>query len=160
MKIFGFAKNLSITATAFAALAFAAPATAEDLVQLKSGVQVERTVTQDGAEQTVMSEPSDVVPGDRLVFTTEYSNVGTEPVENFVVTNPLPDAVRLADTDGSFEVSIDGGKTFGALAAMSVQDAEVGNRAATLTDVTHLRWTLARLAPGATGTLGYNAIVR
>ena len=33
MKIFGFAKNLSITAAAFAALAFAAPATAEDLVQ-------------------------------------------------------------------------------------------------------------------------------
>jgi len=155
----------------FAALAATVPlllgataASAEDLVSLEGGVKVERTELVGGVEQTVLAEPTDVVPGDRLVFSTSYRNAGNEVVENFVVTNPLPGPVVLAQDDAAFIVSVDGGATYAALASLTVADAAAatgaGTRAAQPGDVTHIRWTLARLEPGASGSLSYNAFVR
>ncbi|MFA9201641.1 MAG: hypothetical protein ACEQR8_10770, partial [Cypionkella sp.] len=57
--------------------------TAAPSVELTSDVKLERTVIVEGAERTELVEPDVVVPGDRLVFTTRYRNVGTAPVENF-----------------------------------------------------------------------------
>ena len=155
----------------FAALTMIAPlllgaasASAEDLVSLEGEVKVERTELVGGVEQTVLAEPTDVVPGDRLVFSTSYRNAGAEAVENFVVTNPLPGPVVLAQDDPAFLVSVDGGATYAALANLTVADADAGTgpgtRAAQPADVTHIRWTLARLEPGASGSLSYNAFVR
>lgn len=148
----------TISALSLAAMA-SVPAVAQDRVALDSTVQVERQVSENGASRTVLSPPEGVVPGDRLLFSTSYANRGGEVAENFVVTNPLPTAVRLAE-DGDFDVSIDGGKTYARLSDLSVNDGELGPRAAEPRDVTHIRWTLASLAPGADGTLSYYAIVR
>ncbi|MFM5905996.1 MAG: hypothetical protein ACKOPO_00165 [Novosphingobium sp.] len=145
-----------MTATAAAA----APAAAvRPAVSLKSDVKVERSVTTEGLTKTVLSDPKDVVPGDRLRFTTYYRNDGKAPVANFVVTNPLPKAVALA-ADDAFVVSVDGGKTFGKLASLKVADARLGSRAAMLADVTHLRWVIPAIAPGSSGSVTYFAIVR
>lgn len=138
----------------------AAPASAQDLVSLAGEVKVERTEVVGGVEQTVLAEPTDVVPGDRLVFSTSYRNAGNEAVENFVVTNPLPGPVVLAQDDPAFVVSVDGGTNYAPLAALTVADAAAGTRPAQPADVTHIRWTLARLEPGASGSLSYNAFVR
>jgi hypothetical protein len=101
------------------------------------------------------------VPGDKLVFTTRYRNSGTQPVNDFVVTNPLPGAVMLAGEEADqHTVSVDGGKTWGKLATLTVDDGKGGKRAATAADVTHLRWVLPLLQPGANGALTYHAIVR
>ena len=120
---------------------------------------VERSVERDGTRTTVLEPPAQVVPGDRLVYSTRYRNTSAEPVEDFVVTNPLPAAVTLA-ADGAFEVSVDGGSTFGPLASLSLALADGATRPAGLADVTHVRWTIARLAPGEEGTLSYSAVVR
>ncbi|MEZ5742547.1 MAG: hypothetical protein R3D89_02135 [Sphingomonadaceae bacterium] len=138
----------------------AQPAFAEDLVMLKGDVKVVRTVVEEGKERSMLAAPTDVVPGDKLVFATEYHNTGAKAVENFVVTNPLPAAVRLADTSGGFDVSVDGGKIYGNLASLTVSDDVGSARPAQYSDVTHIRWTLARLAPGERGTLTYTAFVR
>ena len=142
------------------ALGLSAPAQAQNDVALSSDVKVERTTVENGQSRTTLAAPEGVVPGDRLLFTTSYANGGSEPAENFVVTNPLPSAVRLAETDESFEVSVDGGETFAALDTLRVADPEVGNRPAELGDVTHIRWVLARVAQGESGTLSYYGIVR
>lgn len=137
----------------------AAPALAQASVDLKGDVKVVRQVTENGTTRETLEEPSQVLPGDRLVFTTRYTNGTGKPVEDFVVTNPLPAPVKLAKVD-SFEVSVDGGKTFGALAALKTAGADGTPRAAELGDVTHVRWRVASIAPGESGEVKYFAEVR
>lgn len=159
----------SMTVTLMAGSAFAAaqsnpaPASAAtaNAVSLTAGVMVEKTVTENGVSKVQLIEPKVVVPGDRLVYTMRYRNEGAVPATNYVMTNPLPAAVVLAPEgiDGA-EVSVDGGKTWGLLSAAKVSDGKGGLRAAAAGDVTHLRWTVAQIAPGATGQVEYHAIVR
>lgn len=138
----------------------AAMANGAQPVELQGGVKVDKLIVENGKEKHVYSDPKVVVPGDKLVFTTTYSNTGAEPVRNFVVTNPLPAAVALAPEGAEKqEVSVDGGKSWGKLGMLKVSDA-AGQRPAQASDVTHVRWVLPLLAPGARGAVTYNAIVR
>lgn len=141
---------------------FAVPAAAQQPLTLKGDVKVVKTVeNEDGTTVTALVDPEIVVPGDRLIFGTDYTNTGTEPVELFVVTNPIHEAVRLADdADPALVVSVDGGQTWGLLADLQVSDADGNMRAASAGDVTHVRWTLASVAPGESGRLEYPAIIR
>lgn len=136
-------------------------AAAQGQVELKGEVQQEKVVVENGQSKTTLIVPKTVLPGDRLLFTTAYANKGTAPVQNFVVTNPLPGAVALApDATASLEVSVDGGKAWGRLALLTVLDGKGGRRPAQSTDVTHVRWTIPVIAPGANGQVSYHAIVR
>lgn len=137
----------------------AVPAVAQSAVALKGDVKVIRQVAENGKTVEKLEDPNQVLPGDRLVFTTRFTNGGTEPATDFVVTNPLPAPVKLAQVD-SFEVSVDGGKTFGTLAALKATGADGKPRAAELADVTHVRWRVASIAPGASGEVKYFAEVR
>ena len=106
-------------------------------------------------------DPKGVVPGDTLVFITDYSNSGQAPVTDFVIVNPVPKSVKLsAQSAAHLEVSVDGGKHFGMLSTLTVPDANGNPRAATADDVTHLRWTITRLAQGQSGRAVYSAVVR
>ena len=149
---------LLMTGPAFAA-AQATPAASA--VSLKGDVKLEKTVTENGATNVQLLEPKVVVPGDHLLFTTRYHNEGAQAVTNFVVTNPLPSAVVLSpEAAEGTQVSVDSGKTWGLLAALKVSDGKGGMRAAQTGDVTHVRWTIAQIAPGAAGQVEYHAIVR
>ncbi|MBO9623857.1 MAG: hypothetical protein J7500_14205 [Sphingomonas sp.] len=133
---------------------------APDPVVLEGGVKLEKSVVENGVAKPVLVEPKVVVPGDRLLFTTRYANKGTQGVSNFVVTNPLPAAVRLAPEGAAgLQVSVDGGKSWGTLASLTVAEG-TGRRPARADDVTHVRWTIPAIAPGGTGTVEYHAIVR
>lgn len=144
--------------------AFAAPAIAAapaSPVSLVGDVKLEKTVTENGVQKVVLSDPKVVVPGDHLLFSTAYRNDGAIPVTNFVVTNPLPSAVTLApETAASVDVSVDGGKTWGKLAVAKMADGKGGQRAAVAADVTHVRWIIAAIPVGGSGTVEYHAIVR
>ena len=119
------------------------------------------TVDDSGTVQIDLVEPGTIVPGDRLVFGTNYSNTGVEAVENFVMTNPLPAPVRLApDADPDLVVSVDGGSAWGRLSELSMVAEDGSSRPAEHRDVTHIRWTLAVVEPGASGRLEYPAIIR
>lgn len=148
-----------------AAPVMAAPAPGQ--VSLQGDVKVERTVVANGASTRVLVTPKKVVPGDHLVFSTAYHNNGASAVDHFVVTNPLPKGVSFAsDTAEASEVSVDGGKSWGQLAKLAVfdskggADGKGGQRPAQAGDVTHVRWTVAVIAPGATGAVSYHAVVR
>lgn len=150
--------------SAICAIALGAGATAPAFAQapavaLEGDVKVVRQVTENGQTRETLEEPNQVLPGDRLVFTTRYTNGGTQPATDFVVTNPLPGPVKLARVNG-FEVSVDGGKTFGTLGQLKAAGAGGKPRAAELADVTHVRWRVASIAPGASGEVKYFAEVR
>lgn len=122
---------------------------------------VVETVDEQGNTQVELVEPGTIVPGDRLIFGTSYTNTGDEAVENFVMTNPLPGPVRLADdADPNLVVSVDGGTSWGLLSDLTVNLADGSSRAAQHSDVTHIRWTLDMVEPGETGRLEYPAIIR
>ena len=131
-------------------------------ISLTGDVKAVKLITAaDGSERIELLTPSTIVPGDRLIFGTDYANSGAEAVTNFVVTNPLPAAVRLApDADPALAVSVDGGKTWGELSGLAITNADGTTRPATHADVTHVRWVLESIAPGATGRLTYPAIIR
>ena len=131
-------------------------------ITLSGDVKAVKTITgTDGKQTTTLSDPDTIVPGDRLIFGTDYANKGAEAVTNFTVTNPLPDAVRLApDADPALSVSVDGGKTWGVLSALTVSQTDGTTRQATHDDVTHVRWVLPSIAAGASGRLTYPAIIR
>ena len=149
---------------ACAAIVFAIPAAAAaspGAVVLKGDVKLETTVVEKGVEKIVLATPKVVVPGNKLLFSTSYRNDGTAPVQNFVVTNPVPEGIAVAAPDAAnLTVSVDGGKTWGKLAALTVKDAKGVARPAQSADVTHVRWTLATIAPGTGGAVAYHAIVK
>lgn len=156
--------KLSIALFASVAILAAVPATAfaaPGAVVLKGDVKVETTVVEKGVKKTVLATPKIVVPGNRLLFSTSYRNESATPVQNFVVTNPVPEGIAVAAPDAaSLTVSVDGGKIWGKLATLSVKDAKGVARPAQAADVTHVRWTLATIAPGAGGSVAYHATVK
>lgn len=158
-----FAKIAAAILLASVTMSASAPALAQaQAIELKGDVKLEKVMIDDGGERSVeLVEPETIVPGDKLIFGTEYSNNSADPVTNFVVTNPVPNAVRLANgAPADLTVSVDGGANWGQLAALSVEQADGTSRPAQHADVTHIRWTLASVAPGEKGRLEYPAIIR
>ena len=132
-------------------------------VALSNNVFVERISTDaQGNRRVILEEPKVVTPGDRLVFVLNYRNASAKPAEKFVVTNPMPAAVQFAEQgDGAAQLSVDGGKSWGNLAALQVTDANGSIRPARAQDVTHIRWAFnAPIPAGATGKLMFRGIVK
>lgn len=130
---------------------------------LASDVFVEKMVKDSaGRPKLVLEEPKVVTRGDRLVFVLKYRNRSNTPAANFVVTNPLPNTVVFQDSPtGNLLVSVDGGRSWGPLPALTVKDRTGARRLAMNTDVTHVRWTFARPIPaGSTGKLMFRGVVR
>lgn len=151
--------------TTIALLALAGPVAAQAAgdVRTRSSIFVERTNPQASGARRVRLEPArQVSPGERLIYVVEYRNTGSRPVQGFTVTNPLPRTVRLDETvDGSELVSIDGGRSWGALADLRVSLGDGNWRPANPDDVTHLRWRVGdRLMQGETRRVTFRAIVR
>ena len=159
MFLLKFALPLSIVVTAFPTMAQSQSAP----VSLSTEIEVVRTTTDAaGKSSETFAKPEVVTPGDRLRFTVQFRNAGTAPAHRFVITNPLPPQVTLdALTDsGDATVSVDGGKSFDALSVLKVTDGAGVPRPATLADVTHLRWTVATVAPGTSGARRFFARVK
>ena len=136
-----------------AGLAHAQTAAAAQPVTLTSDVRIERVeVDASGKEKITLFTPKDVavIPGDKVVFTLEVVNMGNLPAAGFRATNPMPGAVQFASVAEDWaEVSVDGGKAWGKLAALKVkttdaQSAAEVERAAGPADVTHVRWILPK----------------
>lgn len=145
------------------AMALLSPAArAADDVALTSVVFVEKTVQANGRKRIVLERPGQVVPGDRLVFMFDYRNTGSAPASGVVVTNPMPGTVAYQSSpDPAAIVSIDGGRTWGTLAHLKVNDSDGTVRGARPEDVTHVRWTFARAIPaGQGGKLSFRGVVR
>ena len=158
---------------------------AKAAVTLSSKAMIERVETgANGAQKTVLKTPSDVivVPGDKVVFTLSYVNQSAEPAASFRATNPMPGPIQFLSAAEEWAiVSVDGGKTWGRLAGLTVTerseeaaltDPETGEitqeavsteeqRAARAEDVTHVRWAFADdIAPGASGSVSYRGLVK
>lgn len=135
-------------------------------IELTMVAEQEITVINAQGEKEVKRVPAArVVPGNEVVYTIFYRNVGEEMADNVVITNPVPEHMMYKDgsADGkgtSITFSVDGGKTYDVPANLKVRDAEGEERPAKATDYTHVRWTLNEsLAPEAQGLVSFRAIL-
>lgn len=119
----------------------------------------------DGKVQKKRQAVTTAVPGTEIIYVISYRNAGTQPAADVVINNPVPAEMTYvagsAEGAGTrIEMSVDGGKQFGALQALQVKDADGKSRAARGEDVTHLRWTMLGAIPAAkAGSVSYRAIV-
>ncbi|WP_159640461.1 hypothetical protein [Sphingorhabdus sp. 109] len=134
-------------------------------VKIDSSIMIERTtISENGESVTQLISPSTtkVVPGDKLLITNSYRNMGDEAVTGFVLNNPVHQAVAFVEALEDWAlVSVDGGENFGTLSKLSVEDDTQGSRPAVAADVTHIRWVLpSPIEPGATGELRFRGTVK
>lgn len=132
---------------------------------LTNKIELEKRIAgADGALDTITyTAPETVVPGDRVRVTLTFTNNGTAPASGINLVNPVPDALMFdgADESPGFGVSVDGGKTFGALGDLRVPGPDTEPRAATSADVTHVRWLWPDAVPvGESRTVAFFGRVR
>jgi len=133
-------------------------------VQITNKVMGEhRVAAADGTTRIDLVPATRVTPGDKLIYQISYSNNGTQPVSDFVVSNPIPKGLAyLAPAAGSPapDLSLDG-TTFGSLANLRVRGPNGAFRAADTSDVKAVRWRLTQpLAAGSHGQLAYEAMLK
>ena len=141
-------------------------------VNLSSEVKIERTEKDaNGKEITLLRDPKDVVivPGDKVLFTLNVVNSGSEPAAGFRATNPIPAAVTFVAVDQDWaEVSVDGGVSWGKIGTLMINNSTeatdnsaVPLRAAGPEDVTHVRWVFAdAIASGGKSSVSYRGVVK
>jgi len=143
-------------------VAFSAAAAAESVIELEARVQQEREVVDEtGMTRRILVDAGRVVPGETVLYTTVYRNVGQVRADHLVINNPIPEhtvfvAGSASEERAIVEYSVDGGFSFDLPTNLVVAEADGRVRPAVPTDYTNVRWTLQdALAPGETGQVGY-----
>ncbi|WP_152414625.1 hypothetical protein [Blastomonas sp. AAP53] len=124
-------------------------------VAISSGILVERQITENGNSRAEWLAAETVVPGDTLKLVFDYQNQNNVALTNFVITCMVPPSVKAKAIDPDQLVSVDGGKTFDRLDRLTVAGPEGQPRAATLEDITNLRWIIPQIDIGAKGSIHY-----
>ncbi len=148
-----------------ALFALSATASAQQQLDVQTTVQKQIVVeSEDGSTETQLVEAYNVVPGDTVVYTITFENVGNEPADDVVITNPISDVLEYVPgsaTNGNMriEFSADGGQTFGLASELTIVDGGV-ERPATTIDYTHVRWVMqSELEVGGKGIASFAAVV-
>jgi uncharacterized repeat protein (TIGR01451 family) len=125
-------------------------------------------VNDDGVEKFLPAD--NARPKDVIEYRLTYSNAGDEPIQQVLITDPVPVGTRLLDPTAPHpnaarvEFSIDGGKNFQAWPIMIKKTTETGEERlveATPDMVTHIRWTLTRaIQPEGDVTLTYRTVIK
>lgn len=131
------------------------PAMAQPTVALDSAVFVEKTKPSGNREVRTLEPVSRLSRGDRVVTLVTWYRLGGNGA--FTVTNAMPQSLAYqGSAEGTEEVSVDGGKSWGHLG-----DMRFGSRMATTEDVTHVRWHVSQIAAQTgTGRIAYAGLVR
>lgn len=131
-------------------------------VTVVNEVFAERTVKQaDGTSKTALVKARSVPPGARVVYVLNYKNLAAKPLTGFYLTYPVPKDARFDSADtAAATVSVDGGKSYGALANLKVAGSDGKLRSANNDDVTNVRWPTIVVPVGGAGKFSFKAIVK
>ena len=153
--------SLRLALAASALLCFGAAHAAGGLQLSNQVFQEIEVVGADGKPEHQTVPAAMVVPGTEVFYVITYRNTGDKPADKVAITNPVPAELEYVSVLGpapANQVSVDGGKQYGALASLSVTGADGKPRPAEAADVTHVRWMLnAALPPGGGGSVSFKA---
>ncbi len=118
-----------------------------------------------GHMQTKRVKPTSVIPGDTIVYTTQYTNHGKETATQVLISNEIAKEMNYiagsADTPlATVSYSIDGGVSFAAEQNLSITDKDGKSHPATASDYTHIRWQITEIIPNGQGSVSYMAKVK
>ena len=163
-------KNQTILAVLAVALCFAmlpaAHAQQAGNIEVKNVAEVEIVTKDAKGKETLKRAPAGkVVPGDEVIYTTTFKNIGTKAASNITINNPIPANTSLtagsvfgANTDITYSLD---GKVFATPDKLKVKNKEGKDVPATAADFTHIRWSLkGELAAGKTGEVGFRAVIK
>jgi len=117
-------------------------------IRLKAVAEIEVSVVNDKGETEMKRVPAaKVVPGTEVIYTITVSNLGDQPADSVVVTDPIPENTTYVDRSAfgagtEITYSVDGGTSYDLADKLKVKDATGKLRAATASDYTHIRWVL------------------
>jgi len=150
-------------------LPFQAGAADQGQIELKSVSEVEMTVPNDNGEQQVVrvdASMANVTPGDTVIFTNRYANPGDAPVDDVVITNPVPEHMTYignsAEGAGAMiEFSVDQGQSYASPEKLILTDDNGNKRLAGPAEYTHIRWIFEEaVEPGSSGEVSFKAKVK
>lgn len=143
------------------------PVLAGGNVHLQTTVQKEEIVLNDqGQAESRLVPVTTVVPGDEVIYTITFSNMGQDDAEAVTITDPVPEQMRYVDGSAfgggtDIQFSVDGGESFAAPDKLTVLEADGNARIARAEDYTHIRWTMRNpLQPGKRGYARFRAQLR
>jgi uncharacterized repeat protein (TIGR01451 family) len=156
-----------VTAALVMTLGLAGPAggaPAQGSLQLKTIAEKEIRVLKPNGEAEVRRVPAGkVIPGDEVIYTIEAKNLTDTPVENVVITDPVPEhTAYVAGTANGSETtvtfSIDGGQRYDVPENLVVTQPDGTQRSALPSEYTHIRWEFTRaIDPGKTRLVRFRA---
>ena len=141
-------------------------AAADQQLEVETIAQKEERITNaNGETETRLVPAGRVIPGDKVVYTVTFTNIGAEAADDVVVTNPIDPALTYVNGSASgaemdVDFSVDGGTSFAGPESLRVI-SEQGDRRAEPEDYTHIRWTLVgALDAGETGMARFATTVK
>jgi uncharacterized repeat protein (TIGR01451 family) len=153
----------------FAAVIAPALAVADPNIQLDMQVKKEIIIEEDGQRVTQWVEAEDVLPGEKLMYTVRYVNMGDESATEIRIENPIPElSVYVTDSasgEGSTIVfSADGGTNYNTASLVTYGVAVFGGgtdqRLASADKFTNIRWLIDQVLPGGQGEVSFQVVVQ
>lgn len=141
----------------------------EGKLDLKTTVAKEVKVKKNGQAVMELVAADQSAPGDALLFTITYTNVGGSAVTNAVIVNPVPPGLVLqpesaAGQDAAVRCSIDSGTTFHAppiMERVKKADGTESVQAVPAARYTHVKWSMNKpVTPGQSGRVSFKATVK
>jgi len=153
--------------TLFLTLAMAGVSTQVSALSATQTIEKESTVIGDDGTSRIVRTPADkVVPGERVVYTLNFTNDDAQPARDLVLTMPVPSEVAFiegtADTSGAIVTySADNGDSFAERQATIKMDSDGSIRPAQAADITHIRWNVpGPVAVGDNGQLSFSGVLK
>lgn len=144
----------------------AAMALEEGSLVLTSSILRQVNVENEKGEKEINLVPvQKAIPGEELIIQVSFVNHGSDPADNIVIVNPVPDQMLYVSgsATGDFTLvtfSIDGGVTFDLPEKLVVKDETGEERPASPKQYTHVRFTRTKtLAPGQTDKVSFRAVL-
>lgn len=140
--------------------AFANGLTAEQMVE-----RATISIDANGNEVRTYARAEEAAPGDEVRYSLTYANLGDTAAESVNLVMPVPGEVTYIETSAvagtnQLSFSADGGETFAPRAALMTRAGDQ-LRPATSDEITHIKWAFTQpIAPAATGSVSFSAVLK
>ena len=162
---------LTITNTIFvfllASILSMGNASTSNTIELTSIVEQEVTLRDEQGNKIVKRVPAEkVLPGKEVIYTTRFKNNGSEPAENVIISNPVPQhtVYKLNSASGKntqVMFSANGGKSFHFSNQLRAIAEDGSERVAEAKDYTDIRWIYqGQLQPGGEGVVEFRVVLQ
>ena len=150
-----------------ATVCLTANANTPNAIELTSIVELEVVILDEQGKEIVKRIPAEkVTPGSEVIYTTRFKYNGTEPAENIVISNPIPEhtVYKLGSAKGqktAVVYSVDGGKSFHEKNQLTIKESNGSERFAQATDYTDVQWTYrGQLQQGDEGSVEFRVVLK